>query len=117
VRRYYFKALVVGLIADFEQVHAALHGGRHEARTQRMRTEVLRVKGLASGLHDVGDDATRSDRRNAPAKPSNRTARLRRARSDFVSAAMAMTLSEVAAFLRSGAEERKGDDEAHDRDT
>jgi hypothetical protein len=34
----HFKALVAGLVADFQQVHAALHRGRHEHASRIMKT-------------------------------------------------------------------------------
>jgi len=40
----HFKALVPGLIADLEQVHAALHRGRHESGAQRMGAKASGIK-------------------------------------------------------------------------
>ena len=56
----HFKALVPGLIADFEQVHAAFNGGGHQARPQRMRAESCRIERQTrrAGLHDVSHDAS-----------------------------------------------------------
>jgi hypothetical protein len=36
----HFKALVPGLIADFEQVHAALNGGRYERQSESRMPEI-----------------------------------------------------------------------------
>ncbi len=58
-----------------------------------------------SGMSSMSatSSATSSLRRKAPAKPRRMTARSRNARNDVPVAAMAMVMSAVAAFLRTGA--------------
>jgi hypothetical protein len=61
---------------------------------------------IPSGVSSMSSalSATSSERRNAPAKPSSRMARSRSSRSDRpLPPTMPSTMSEVAAFLRTGA--------------